>query len=222
MPGSPKIVTSWARRSRTARANAFSSSSSSSSRPTYGATTLSGRPIGRSVQMTRHTSHAVAEALERTPDGGLRDDAVGRQPVRRRADQDLPRLGRLLETGGDVQRLARGEGRVAVLDDHLARLDPDPHRKLAVAGLDDRDGRAHGPLGVVLVRGRDAEDGEDGVAGELLDRAPVAVDVRRGRGRRSRSPAGARSPGRCAETSAVESTRSTNIAVASLRSMHGV
>ena len=70
MPGSPKIVTSWARRSRTARANAFSSSSSSSSRPTYGATTLSGLPIGRSVQMTRRTCMPSRRPLRGRPTVG--------------------------------------------------------------------------------------------------------------------------------------------------------
>ena len=56
IPGSPKIVTSCARRSRTTRAKTLPSRSSSSSRPTYGAATLIGRPVGRSAQTTRRTS----------------------------------------------------------------------------------------------------------------------------------------------------------------------
>ena len=70
-----------------------------------------------------------------------------------------------------------GERRVAVLDHQLAGLDADPDRQLAVAALDDRDGRPDGALGVVLVGGRHAEDRKHGVAGELLDGSAVRVDV---------------------------------------------
>ena len=35
-------------------------------------------------------------------------------------------------------------------------------------------------LGVILLRGRCAEDGHDGVADELLDRSPVRADAPRG------------------------------------------
>ena len=121
---------------------------------------------------------ARPDALERPSRHRLGHDLIGRQPERGRADQDLARLGGLLEPRRDVQRLARRERGVAVLDDHLARLDADPHGELAVARLDDLHRRPHGALGVVLVRDRDAEDREDGVAGELLDRAAVRVDVR--------------------------------------------
>ena len=107
----------------------------------------------------------------------LGDDPVGRQPERGRADQDLAGLGDLLEPRGDVERLARRERRVAVLDDDLARLDPDAHRQLAVSRLDDPHRCPDGALGVVLVRDRDAEDGEHGVPGELLDGSPVRLDV---------------------------------------------
>ena len=98
--------------------------------------------------------------------------------MRRGPDQDLTGLGRLLESCRHVQRLAGREGRVAVLDDDLAGLDPDPYGQLAVAAFHDRDCRSHRALGVVLVSRRDAEDRQDRVAGELLDRAAVRVDVR--------------------------------------------
>ncbi len=41
----------------------------------------------------------------------------------------------------------------------------------------DRERRADGALGVVLVRGRRAEEGHHRVADELLDRAAVALEL---------------------------------------------
>ena len=180
IPGSPKIVTSCARRSRTTRVKTLPSRSSSSSRPTYGAATLIGRPAGRSAQTTRRTSiepfspfnDAVAERLD--------GHAPGREAICRRADQDLAGLRALLEACGDVERLTGGEGRVTRLRDDLAGLDPDPHGQVALARLEDGDGCAHGALGVVLVRDRHAEHGHDRVSGELLHRPAVRRDVRRG------------------------------------------
>ena len=122
--------------------------------------------------------HALAHASEGGPNPGLGHHAAGGQAVRSRPDQDLARIGRLLEPGRDVQRLAGRERRVTVLDDDLPRLDADPHRQLPVAGLDDGDGSAHRALGVVLVRRGDAEDRQHGVSCELLYRAAVRVDVR--------------------------------------------
>jgi class 3 adenylate cyclase len=43
--------------------------------------------------------------------------------------------------------------------------------------LADRERGAHRPLGVVLVRQRGAEERHHGVADELLDRAPVALEL---------------------------------------------
>ena len=127
----------------------------------------------------RHPTNleVVADALQRAALDALGDDPVGRQPERGRADQDLAGLGDLLESRGDVERLARRERRVPVLDDDLARFDPDPHRQLAVSRLDDPHRCPDGALGIVLVRDRDAEDGEHGVPGELLDGSPVRLDV---------------------------------------------
>ena len=41
----------------------------------------------------------------------------------------------------------------------------------------DRERRADGPLRIVLVRGRRAEHGHHRVADELLDRAPVPLEL---------------------------------------------
>ena len=110
------------------------------------------------------------------------------EPVRLPAEQDLARLRRLLEARGDVDRVAGGDrllrGRVA--DDDLARVDPDsllePHAEpLLELAVQPRQraphlvGRPHRAKRVVLVDDRDAEDGHDRVADELLDRAAVPL-----------------------------------------------
>ncbi len=98
--------------------------------------------------------------------------------MRRRAHQDLPRLGVLLKARGEVDRLARCEGRVADVGDDLARLDADPGLELEVAhGLDDPERSPNGALGVVLVRLRDAEGGHHRIARELLHRPAVGLDA---------------------------------------------
>ena len=50
-----------------------------------------------------------------------------------------------------------------------------PRRPIAVA---DRERRADGALGIVLVRDRRAEERHHRVADELLDRAAVALELR--------------------------------------------
>ena len=90
-----------------------------------------------------------------------------------------PGLRRLLEARGDVDRLAGREGRLGLVRDDLAGLDADARLQLELAdGVEDREPGAHGALGVVLVRLRNAERGHHRVAGELLDDPAV-------RGRRS-------------------------------------
>ena len=145
-------------------------------------------------------------------------DTPDREPVRAGPEQDLARLGRLLEPRGDVDGLAGREGRLGVVDDDLAGLDADPRLEAElVDGVEDRDRCAHGSLGVVLVRLRDPEGGHDGVAGELLDDAAVGsmqcATLSKYRVTRRRTTSGS-----LAETSAVESTRSTKSTVASFRS----
>ena len=70
------------------------------------------------------------------------------------------------------------------LDHGLAGCDGYPHREVEllvlrelVDRLEDPQARAHGALGIVLVRHGRAEDGHHGVADELLDRAAVALDL---------------------------------------------
>ena len=102
------------------------------------------------------------------------------EPAGSGAEQDLARLGRLLQAGGEVDGLARREGRVRVVDHDLARLDADANGELQLLDLrNDLECSANGPLGVVLVRERHAEGGHHRVAGELLDGASVRLDPAR-------------------------------------------
>src|SRR5262249_47704420 len=60
----------------------------------------------------------------------------------------------------------------------LTRLDADPRLELElVNGIEDLERSPNGTLRVVLVRLRNPECGHHSVAGELLDRAPVALDA---------------------------------------------
>ena len=106
----------------------------------------------------------------------MRDERVGRL-----ADDDLTRLGALLQSLGHDHRLAGDEAvplrRVA--GEHLARVDSDRRLQAEL-----RDRALHllrgpdGPQGVVLVHDGDAEHGHHLVADELLDRAAVTLDDR--------------------------------------------
>ena len=62
-----------------------------------------------------------------------------RQPARKRADQDLPGLGDLLEPRRDVDGLAGCERRVGLVRHDLPGFDPDPRLEAeAVDGVEDR------------------------------------------------------------------------------------
>ena len=116
------------------------------------------------------------------------------------------------EAGGDVdgvagEEAAAGGGVDIEAHEGLAGVDADARleRRAVGAGhalerLEDAQAGAHGPLGVVLVHGRHAEDADHGVADELLHGAAVGLDHlggagevlaeqdgRRPRGRRPRS-----------------------------------
>ena len=98
-----------------------------------------------------------------------------------RPDEHLAGLCLLLQARSEVDRLAGGEGRVALLlGDDLARLDADAGLEVELTHLLERgERRPDGALGVVLVGERDAEGGHDRVAGELLHRAAVRDDAAR-------------------------------------------
>ena len=127
---------------------------------------------------------------------GLDLHRVAHQAEGRVAEIDLVLRRRLLEPRCGVHRVAGGEllarARV-VVGDHLAGVHAGAHRKRhAVAGLQvlvqfgqgtpHAGGGAHRAKCVVLVRTRQAEDGHDRVADELLDLAAVPHDLGRHRG----------------------------------------
>ena len=124
------------------------------------------------------------QPLDRLGGHGFTDEAI-----RQVAEQHLPRTGRLLQPGRDVDGIAADErlrcARVA--SDHLSGVDadakPDPRAEpaveLIVQGLQPPEhlgGGADGAQRVVLVGDRHAEDGHDGVSDELLHRAGVVLD----------------------------------------------
>ena len=82
----------------------------------------------------------------------------------------------------------------------------------------DRERRAHGPLGIVLVRRRRAEERHHGVADELLDGAAVALELGADAlvVRAEESPR--RPPGRATRRATVKPTRSQKTTVTTLRS----
>ena len=96
------------------------------------------------------------------------------------ADEHLPGRRRLLEAGGGVDRLARHrEVAVAVRGQDLAGLDPDPEGETRVESLDPLEqGQrgADGPIRVVAMGDRDAEDRQHRVADVLLQGPSVLLE----------------------------------------------
>jgi hypothetical protein len=131
-------------------------------------------------------SDDIRLALERQRFDRLRLDGSSREAAGLLSDQDLAGPGRLLETRSDVDDVARSQPLLGSRDD-FARIDARAELQgdavvaleLAVQGLQLRVQlcrRAKRAQRVVLVQGRHAEDGHDGVADELLDRASVVLD----------------------------------------------
>ena len=113
------------------------------------------------------------------------DAARGREGGR--AHEDVARLGGALQPVGGVHHVAH-RGVVAAgaerADEHLTGVDPDAHPDVdPELGRGERQrllhpqGGTHGALGVVLVRGRRTEEGDDGVADDLVDPPTEGVDV---------------------------------------------
>ncbi len=116
------------------------------------------------------------------------DEQPGRLPLHGRGDQHGPRLGGGLHARRDIRRLAEHfAGRV---DDDGTGFEADAGGKLGQAGPGvpgvelgqrplDRERRPHGPLGVVLLRLRIAEQRHQPVA-ELLQHVAAQARHRRG------------------------------------------
>ena len=135
--------------------------------------------------------HRLGLSLERKRRDNLDRYGVAHEPVGGLADEDLVGSGGLLEPGGDVHRVAGGEGGTfgQVAGHDLAcvdarsdlqalaetRLQLRAQGAYSLAHLDCRPKRADG---VVLVPARNAEDSDHGIADELLDGAAMAFERR--------------------------------------------
>jgi hypothetical protein len=142
-----------------------------------------GRFLVDRLQPERRERLARPFQLERPEQ--LAGDGVRDERVRVGAEQDLPRAGGLLQALADVDGLSRDEGRAGgrVARDDLPGVDADPKPQLRQPRSDrlaQLRRRANGPERVVLAHDRDAEDRQDGVADELLERAAVPVEHGRG------------------------------------------
>ena len=142
----------------------------------------------RSGRDGRPDGHGALLPLREHGLGGLVGDFPLGGPVGRLVDEDRVRRGCRLQPGCRVDDVA-GHHSLALCragaerHDHLARRHADPNVQIALlqVQLGDRfpDGqrRADRPLGIVLVHHGRAEQGHDGVADELLDRAPVPLEL---------------------------------------------
>ena len=103
--------------------------------------------------------------------------------VRRLVDEDAVHRRGALEASSGVDDVARGHalagfGLGVEAHERLAGRDPDSQLELLLEReLADRERCADCALGIVLVRGRCAEERHDRVADELLDGAAVALEL---------------------------------------------
>jgi len=123
-------------------------------------------------------NHWPALALERQRVETLYLDSVARQPQGLLGDQDLARLRRLLQAGGNVDCVAGckslfGAGHDFAGGDTDSSLDAEFGEGRTHLGR-----RSYSAKRVVLVHHRHAEDRHHGVADELLYRPAVALDDR--------------------------------------------
>jgi hypothetical protein len=140
------------------------------------------QPVGRLARL----APGQGQDLGRLDLDGVADQAPGAA-----AEQDLTGAGRLLQPGGQVDRIPDHQraAQAGIAGHHLAGVDagvqleadpplvPQPFVERPKGGV-HAGGRPDRPQGVVLVGGGDAEDGHDRVAGELLHRAAVVADHR--------------------------------------------
>ena len=142
-------------------------------------------PTGRHAESPPEL-HRLRLALQLVETGvGVRDRRF-RRPPRRIADEHRVRLGGALHPGGGVDEVARDHALPggAEVDRRLAGEHGGAGAELRHPRLgaerahrgDELERRAHGALGVVLLRHRRAPHGHHRVADELLDDAAVATD----------------------------------------------
>ena len=204
MPAGPMTDTRRARRSRDGGVEQVLEQPQLVVAPTNGASSRSSRPRPPRSATTRSARHAATGAAlplrTCSPAGSNAMAPLGRA-LGRLAHEHGARRRHRLEPRRGVDEVARDHALVGRADGHrrltrehpAARLDArtqGPHR------VDELQGGADRALGVVLVRDRRAPHGHHRVADELLDRAAVAVDRPRARGRSSASAARAPPPRR--------------------------
>ena len=124
--------------------------------------------------------HRRRLALERLLAGRLEGDGAARRALRRLADEHRARGRHRLQSGRGVDEVPGDHALVDGAEGHrrLAGQDAGPRLDGGTEGahrVDQVEGRPDGPLGVVLEGDRGAPDRHDGVADELLDRAPMAA-----------------------------------------------
>ena len=190
MPGSPTRRRSWGWLEEAAVSKAASNCASSRPLPTNG---VSAAPaVRKPVRLLDLLGQPGRDGFLLTFQSERRQLFVGdRLPgelAGERTDHDAAGRGGGLKAGGGVDGVTGEEGLTGGGGDvgvqvGLARVDADAHLDGVAVGPGERgglgrelEGAAHGPLGVVVVGGREAEDGEHGVADELLDDAAVALD----------------------------------------------
>jgi hypothetical protein len=179
IPGSPRMATAAGLAPpAVTRAKASRRLASSSSRPTKACRARS----SVSVSAPRSARHATPPHLPFRLDDFLRPEVEGsaRRSDRSPTDEDLARLGSLLETRGDVDHVAGYERAPDARrpDHHVAGIDANPKVKRISEqrgqGPPHRQRGVKSPVGVVLLRRGRAEGRHHGVANELLD-CPAGV-----------------------------------------------
>ena len=196
MPASPTRKTTRPRPLR-ALAKASPSSASSRSRPASGVRAASecepSRPPPSRSASTSKARREPATPLSVSSPQIARLEEAGDEPRRRLGDEHAPgRRGRL-QARGEVRGVADGgvvHAQVVAdaADHHDARVDADAHAEIDAVRVGEllaqRLERAlhaersqHGAPRRVLERDRRAEDRHDAVAGELVHRALVAMDL---------------------------------------------
>jgi hypothetical protein len=134
--------------------------------------------------------HRLGLPLQLERPGGLRDDGGLADPSRDLVDEDPARRRGALDARRGVHQVAGDDALADRPDRHggVAGRDPGPGLEGGAAALAERvhridqlEGDADGPLGVVLLGDRRAPDRHHRVADELLDRAAVALDRAPGR-----------------------------------------
>ena len=207
---------------------------SSASRPTSGTSRLAAaEPGGASRRRPRATPRprSLAARGRETPERLVADDV--RRDARRWPRRRAPRPGgaSVCSRGGGVDDVAHRRVVAAGerADEHLAGVDRrcacgcsvrrgrSRARQLARACACIRSAGAHGPLGVVLVGDRRAEQGDDRVADDLVDPPPKAA-MSATRRSKQRSTRRFTCSGSSVSASAVKPTRSANSTVTTRRS----